>query len=67
MSEPARLHKQAEEPNPLDDLKIIMKDYLFMNKYVCYAIIITLLILAALLFMIICFILVPPTYGFFWW
>ena len=67
MNEPCRLYKQAEEPNPLDSLKDCLEGYMFMNIYVCYAIIITLLILAVTIFLLVCLWLIPPTYGFFHW
>ena len=67
MNEPCRLYKQSHEPGPFDDLKECLEDYMLMNKYVCYAIIIALLILSAIVFLLICLWLVPPTYGYFHW
>ena len=52
---PVRLHK-VEEPTPTT-----------MEKAIVFIGIILGFILLLLLFLLICYIIVPKTYGFFWW
>ena len=62
---PCRLQKKEEKP--FDDLVAALEDYLLLNRYVCYAILIALLILCMIIFILICYIIQPPTYGYLWW
>lgn len=60
-NEPARLHK-VEEPT-----QITLNGFIRIENLLVRISLILFIILLFLIFFLICFIAVPPTYGFLWW